>query len=958
MDPIFERHFDQHPLVCRTQFQLFWERFVLSEAATSLLENPLFIQTAPLVIGCSEFCKRISLQHPEELTQLFLSGAMTRTCSQSYFKKQISFYCDESQDLPQLMPRLRQLRNREMLRIAWRDLAGWATWSDTLYELSILADVIIEYASEKILQWHQQRYGKPLSKEEKETEFFVLALGKLGGKELNFSSDIDLMFMYSKAGQTQGPIVVNNEQFYNGVARDLIKCLNDNTQEGFVYRVDVRLRPHGESGPLVMTQKATENYYQLQGRDWERYAMLKARIIVGQDQDRLKEMIKGFVYRKYVDYSAIESLREMKALLDRETRRLKLQENIKRGSGGIREVEFIVQAFQLIRGGREPHLQTTELMEALKYIRFIEELPKELEKDLRKAYQFLRILENRLQMLDDRQTQELPTAEDERVKLAVAMREPDWDTLYAKLQSHRQKVEMHFKNTIASPKEEQKQAKNFGMLNDLWLRSLKEEDLPEFYPLFKEPQQAVDFYNVLKPLKQSSKIKASSTRGKSRLDSFMPLLLSAVLKQPNPAIILSRIVPIIEAVAKRSAYIVLLMENPYALEHLILYCAQSPWVANKIANFPLLMDEFLISYKSKPKLTLDILTFELQQMLITLPDEDLEGQMEFMREFKHTHEVRAAIYELLGLLSANEVSDYLSMIATVIVEQVYNIALLNLVQRNGYPTDEAGKEISPEFAIVAYGKFGAMELTYESDLDLVFLHGGHAAQMTSGAHAITNGEFYTRLAQRMIHCLNTSTLTGVLYKTDMRLRPSGNMGLLVSQFQAYQEYQLTKAWTWEHQALVRARVIIGSAVLTQKFNALRQYILQQPREEQALREAVAGMRAKMLSHSHASKESDVKKSEGGVIDLEFLIQFAVLRWSHQHTHLTAFTENIMLIQTLMAQQLLSKTEGEALLAAYDAYHQALHQQTLQGIPGYLPPHWQEHRDNILALWKKWVLTSE
>jgi len=950
-----ESYLEQFPLLppsCARRVGLFLEALpskIGEERIRGLWGEPLWIQTMARVMGCSEFCKRVMLKYPEEAAEFFFSGGMARTFRKEYFESRWKEACDYQNESASFMKALRKFRHLEMFRIAWRDLGGLATLQETLEETSLLADCILEKTTHHILQQQKNIYGRPLSGKGEESHFFVVALGKLGGRELNFSSDIDLMFVYSKEGHTEGNIQITNEQFYGMVARQLIQFLNEMTEEGFVYRVDLRLRPYGDKGPLVMCEKSLEAYYQLQGREWERYALIKARVVVGPKENTVESIFKTFVYRRYVDYSAIESLREMKSLLNREQRRLHLQENIKRGPGGIREVEFMVQVFQLIRGGKEPHLQTSSLLNALYWLSFLGKVPREFVMDLKKAYEFLRRLENHLQMMDDRQTQVLPVLEEEQEALAFSMGYEDWESLYKVRLAHQEKVQQHFKNTIALPKEKQVLPPSFHLFQDVWQRSLKKEKLKDFFELFKTSEEGIVCHELLTQLKDSHPLKSASLRGKERMDQLIPILLSALLKEEEPQKILSRIIPILEAIAKRSAYIALLIENETVLKHLVLYCAKSPWVSEKIANFPLLMDEVLLAYQSPPAMTSDILNKELQQMLLNLSEDDLEGRMEMIRQFKHTHEVRVALYELFNLISSKEASEYLSLVAEVILQRVYEASYEFLLSRHGAPT-ALGKEDEPAFAMIAYGKLGSKELTYESDLDLVFLHDGDPSVMTEGAYPISHGEFYIRLGQRIIHHLSVMTLTGTLYQIDTRLRPSGRAGLLVSSWKAYEHYQLTEAWTWEHQALIRARVILGGPFLTEQFNSLRKQVLQRKPSEKALKEDIVNMRLKLLSEKSPSET--IKHSEGGMIDLEFLIQFAVLCDAHQQAELTESTQSLPLIHSLVKTKFFTPEEGTFLEAAWKAYHEAFHQQTLQKDPTWRPTQMKTHQTHVLACWHR------
>ncbi len=626
------------------------------------------------------------------------------------------------------------------------------------------------------------------------------------------SSDIDLIFAFPGKGETRGGRrALDNQQFFIRLGQKLIQALDQITADGFVFRVDMRLRPYGQSGALALSFAALETYYQDQGRDWERYAMVKARVVAGDQRagQVLMDTLRPFVYRKYVDFSAFESLRSMKAMISREVRRKGLENNIKLGSGGIREIEFVVQAFQLIRGGRDRELQQRELQIILKELEALELLPSPVVGELRDAYVFLRNLEHALQGLEDKQTQVLPEDALSQARVARIMGYDDWSACQQALSDHRQRVATHFSNIIATEDSEQDSASGVeDGWYELWLAEMDEPTALSWLAEqgFENPETS---FKKLTDLRTSRTVQTLQTQGRRRLNQFMPLLLSALTEVDNASETLDRTLQLVEAILRRTAYMVLLLENPGALTQLVRLCSDSPWIASLLAESPLLLDELLNAESLYTPPAKAELQDDLRQQMLRIPFEDLEEQMESLRYFKKAHVLRVAASEIKGTLPLMKVSDYLTWIAEVVLDHVVDVAFANLVSRHGYPRRADGSACDTDFAIIGYGKLGGIELGYTSDLDLVFVHQADPQLATDGDKPIDNAVFYTRLGQRIVHILSTQTPSGQLYEVDMRLRPSGNSGLLVSTRQSFEKYQLNDAWTWEHQALARARGVAG-----------------------------------------------------------------------------------------------------------------------------------------------------
>lgn len=875
----------------------------------------------------------------------------------------------------QVAQALRRFRQEQQVRIIWRDLTRLASTMQTTRDLSDMADTCIEQAYQWTYQELVATFGTPRSPAGKQQQLVVLGMGKLGAHELNLSSDIDLIFAYPESGETEGGRrSLSNQEFFSRVGQGLIRLLDEVTVDGFVFRVDMRLRPYGDSGALVFSFNALEQYYQNQGRDWERYAMIKARVVAGDQPAgaQLQDMLKPFVYRRYLDFAAIEALRNLKQMIQREVARKGMQDNVKLGSGGIREVEFIGQAFQLIHGGRDRSLQQRPILAVLEILAANAYLPEATVDELKHAYLFLRDTEHVLQAIDDRQTQMLPVEPLARARVALMLGFADWAAFRSHLDSQRARVARCFAGVIADPEADDNQEQAaYAQWMSLWEGCPEPEQAHEQLAEggFKEP---VHVWTQLQALMASPRVRAMQRMGRERMDFFMPRLLGMAAEQDDPDLALQRVLPLVEAVARRSAYLLLLTENPGALHELLVLCSASPLLAEQIARYPVVLDELLNAGRLyRPPQTGELLD-ELRQELLRIPEDDLEQQMEVLRYFKRAHVLRVAASEIGGTLPLMKVSDYLTWIAEAILQQVLQLAWRDMVRRHGVPRRHDGSACELDFIIVGYGKVGGIELGHSSDLDLVFIHDGDTEAETDGARPLDGGRFYTRLGQRIIHMLNTQTPSGVLYDVDMRLRPSGDSGLLVTSLEAFARYQQETAWTWEHQALVRARPLAGCAALGDKFVALRAAVLGRERDEATLRQEVLDMRQKMRDNlgtqatqggfapSAFTAEAlfDLKQDAGGIVDIEFMVQYAVLAWSCRYPELLRFTDNIRILDGLRDAGLIAGDDVECLQEAYKAYRAAAHRLALQKQPGKTAgDQFHDYRYDIIRLWQQWLPES-
>ena len=893
------------------------------------------------VWACSEFDARYCIRNPAQFERIWHSGRLEEAHDPDRFSAYLNAAFADIADEAALMRRLRELRNEEMFCMAWRDLLGHADLDETLLASSDLADGLTTQALDWLYaEQCAQSAGTPRDEEGHRQQLVVLGLGKLGGRELNFSSDIDLIFAFASRGNTDGARSITNEAFFKRLGQGLIKVLNNTTADGFVFRVDMRLRPFGDSGALATSFDAMEGYYLIHGREWERYALIKARVIAGDKAagGELLNSLQGFIYRRYLDYGAIESLRGMKALISREAARKGHGEHLKLGPGGIREIEFITQLFQLIHGGRDRHLRRSSLQPVLRYLWERELLPECAVDELGDAYRFLRRAENHVQMMDDRQIHVLPGKEQDRWRLAVSLGYADWEAFYTDLEIHRQRVKNHFQQVFAAPQEEEEESADTqrSRLAAVW-QTIMDDSPGQAETLleagYQNPESSL---GELREFARDRHILALSEQGRQRLDRLAPLLLLAVGEYGEAGLILQRLLKLLTGIAGRTAYLSLLGEQPMVLSQLVRLCAASPWFADYLARHPILLDELIdpnVLYAPPDR---EHLQSELAREFSRLDRDDQEQVMDRLRYFKQAQTLRVAAADIVGALPVMKVSDHLTWLAEVILEKVLETAWETLTARHGEPEYRLDGEIfSAHFIIVAYGKLGGMELGYGSDLDLVFIHDSHGSeQVTCGEKSIANAVFFTRLGQRIIHLLSVFTPAGELYEIDMRLRPSGRSGLMVTSLEAFEKYQRESAWVWEHQALVRARTVAGAKDLGDKFVRIRREILCQKRSRDALGKEVRGMREKMWQEAESAGKAgfNLKKSPGGITDIEFMVQYLVLAHAGKHPKLCRWTDNIRILESLASAGVGDAETMKRLAEIYQQMRDEIHRRLLRDAP--------------------------
>ena len=761
---------------------------------------------------------------------------------------------------------LRRYRSAGSTRLVWRDVLGLDTVEQTLAGSTALAEQCLSIALAAVEGEFAQRHGVVRDEAGIEQRLVVFGLGKLGGGELNFSSDIDLVYAYPRDGESDGRRALEAEDYFARLGQRLAKLLDEVTADGFCHRVDLRLRPFGGAGRVAWSFAAMDGYFQREGRDWERYAWLKARTVAGDVAagEAWLETLRPFVYRRYLDFTALDGLRTMKAAIVAEMQRRDMADDLKRGVGGIREIEFLVQSLQLIRGGREPALRGRSLLPALQALVEAGQIAPGHGQVLADAYRFLRRLENRVQMLADAQTHAVPEAAPERLRLALGLGYAGWQPLQDELARWREQVSAEF-DALLVPQRGQAAP---DALESYWRALPQGGDAAVLATAGFPDAEGGDA--ALRDFARSGGVRALSDAARARLDRVVPALLGAAAASARPEVALKRLLDLLQAILRRASYLALLDEQPSALARLVDVLARSAFLAERIAHYPLLLDELLDTRVAGP------LPGAAQMQAacaaaVAGPDDDPEVALRALNEVRQALSFRIALASLDRRQGAGRSTRQLAALADAVVAQVLRMARSEV---------EAAHGVLPggRFAVVGYGSLGGCELGFGSDLDLVFLYDADPNAMSDGARALEPARWYTRLAQKVVALLGAVTAAGRLYETDMRLRPDGSKSLLVSTLASYVEYQQQRAWTWEHQALVRARAVAGEASLLEDFEQVRRDTLGRVRDRAALAADVGQMRQRMraeLDRSDAAR-FDLKQGAGGLVDLEFVLQYGVL----------------------------------------------------------------------------------
>ena len=820
---------------------------------------------------------------------------------------------------------LRMLRKRVMVKLILRDLNGLGCLEEVMEAMTALAEVCVREAQTCLMHVLQAQFGTPLDIAGTVQPLLVIGMGKLGGCELNVSSDIDLIFVYPEDGETDGARKLSNHEFFTRLGRRLISMINEATGDGFVFRVDMRLRPYGESGPLVMSFAALEEYLLSQGREWERYAWIKARVISPANCDsyvkELTRLAQPFVFRKYLDFGAIDSMRRLHAQIRQEVQRRDLLGNIKLGPGGIREIEFTAQVFQLIRGGRDAKLRIRPTRKTLQQL--TSPLSAVAVAGLDAAYVFLRNLEHRLQYLDDQQTQELPEKPEDQEVIAHAMDYQDYAALLAELDRHRALVIQQFEQIFGAQEKHNDE--------QFWHEDISAAELQTRLESqgYRSPG---DTSARLLQLQGGNRYRQLPESSRQRLDKLIPQFIASCAQQPNPDEALARSIALLEAISRRASYLAFLNEYPQALQRLVRMISASSWAGEYMTQHPALLDELLDAREMYQPPLWQKLASDLQSRLDDCSD-DIEHQLDVLRLAQQEQTFGLLAMDLQGLLPLEKLSDHLSDLADLLLAQVLKLSWASSRKRH---------RETPSFAIIAYGKLGGKELSYASDLDLIFLYDDDHPDAQ---------ENYARLGQRINAMLSSYTASGRLYETDLRLRPNGASGLLVSTVAAFAEYQHKQAWVWEHQALTRARFSAGDAKVGAAFEAIRREVLGLPRDLAVLRSEILAMRQKMHDgHPNKSTLFDIKHDKGGMVDIEFIVQYLVLAHACQYPQLSANIGNLALLKLAGELDLIPAILAEQNRTLYRQLRQAQHRIRLNTqLPGRIPL-LEIDTDAVLKLW--------
>ncbi len=834
----------------------------------------------------------------------------------------------ENVDENTLKPVLRRLRAWVICHVLVRDLAGLASLAEVTETMTLLADIAVETAHELLRAGLVGRHGVPLSADGREQEFIVIGMGKLGGRELNVSSDIDLIYVYPEDGSTAGPKIIDNFEFFTKLGRSIIQALNDLTGDGQVFRVDMRLRPNGDSGPLVASFDMLENYFITQGREWERYAWIKARVMTGIRSAELAAIVRPFIFRKYLDFGAINAMRDLHAQIRREVARKDMANNIKLGPGGIREIEFLAQVFQLIRGGRDTQLQIKPTLKVLGKLAERGIIARDAERELAVAYDFLRRLEHRLQYLDDAQTHNLPGSPDDQTTIARAMGFASYEALLTELDDHREAVGRHFNGVFGDPTEAGHD------LDTLWSTACDEARSSEDFRRLGYPDPAAAARR-LAAVRSGSRYQQMPPGIKMRFDPLIPRVVEAAAETADPNATFERLLDMLDAISRRGAYLALLQQYPQTLHKVAELVGASSWAAQFLNRHPILLDEALDPRVLEEELDLPAFRADLARQLDEI-EPDMERQMDLMREQHHAQVFRLLTKDIAGRLTVERHADFLSALADIMVDLAVTCSWRKIKNRH---------RDDPKFAVLAYGKLGGKELGYASDLDMVFIHDDPAPEAA---------ELYTRLGQRTNTWLSAQTPAGQLFDTDLRLRPNGDSGLMVVSVDAFRQYQLENAWVWEHQALTRARFCAGDREIGRKFEAIRVEVLRQPRELAKLRDEVLAMRQRMAdAHTGKSDLFDLKHDRGGLIDVEFIVQYLVLGYAHAHASLTGNLGNIALLKMAGELGLIPAAEAASVADSYREYRRLQHGLRLNNQLSRVAPELvAERARGVRALWNR------
>ncbi|MDD6177026.1 MAG: bifunctional [glutamate--ammonia ligase]-adenylyl-L-tyrosine phosphorylase/[glutamate--ammonia-ligase] adenylyltransferase [Ruminobacter sp.] len=915
------------------------------------------------IFGLSDFVATALTRDLSIARNLLQKDALEKVYPEEGFRSYIKNLISNCKDLNSLKKVLRVYRNEVFAKVTWLDMTNRLPLGECFKIMSDFAESIIVETLDYLYKSHTALYGVPSSYEGTPQKMLVIGMGKLGGRELNFSSDIDLIFCYPEIGETVGSRKsIDNQVFFTRLGQALIQVLDQKTVDGQVYRVDMRLRPFGESGPLVSSFASLEDYYLKHGRSWERYAMVKGRVLGDETKEakELNDMLRPFVFRRYLDFSAIESLRKMKSMIEAEVRRRHLRDNIKLGKGGIRELEFIAQVFQLMRGGRVLALQEKHLLKVLEHLKECNLLDDKTYETLNDCYIFLRRTENLLQEINDEQNQTLPDKEIDKDRLVSVLGFNSYDDFYQKFNSVLECVNSEFKLIIRDPEDEEINSSEDNSYLDLWLLPLSLEEMKSALESnFSNKEELDKFSQTLIRFKNNCKSKQIGPKGREILNKLVPYLLFKLVNENKPSISLGRITQLLLQIVTRTTYLQLITENVGVCDQLIKLCSGSQLITEQLTEHPILLDELIMPKTLYTPTDPKDYPHELREFLLRVSSNDLEQQMESLRQFKQIQLLRICASDLVGHLPLMKVSDYLTYLAQAILNEVVNLTWNQLVAKHGIPSN-AIKYGDKGICVIGYGKLGGIELAYGSDLDLVFLCDSDLDGETNGEQVISNRMFYGRFAQRLMHLFSTRLSSGILYEVDARLRPEGAAGPLICTLSGYEQYLENKAWTWELQALVRARAVLGSERLINKFNEIRNNIIRKNRNDEDLLKDVIEMRNKMRANLiRGTKETfDIKQGFGGMTDIEFMGQYLVLKYASKLQDMVLWSDNVRIFEEMARLEIIPEFVAKGLIKAYLALRNMYHHTSLQVLPRYVSLDvLASEREFVQKVWNSLMLDS-
>ncbi len=898
------------------------------EVLIKALSEPQQRQQLLTILGGSAFLAGILCRKADFFNQLLVDGQIDQSCSEEQMLNSLRQQIPEQSDFAALKSALRRFKAEQILRIGSRDLCGMIELEEVTAELSSLAAATLQRAYEICtIQLHTE-YGEPLEELDDGTtrpaEFTVLGMGKFGGNELNFSSDIDLIYCYSSTrGQTCGGSrgeQISLHRYFVKLAELLSRAIGQVTEDGFVFRVDTRLRPDGNSGDLAISLDAAENYYESWGQSWERAAMIKARPVAGSMAlgNELLERLKPFVFRRYLDFGMIEDIKVMKQKINASlSREQEGERNLKLGRGGIREIEFFIQALQLINAGKKPHLRNRNSLQMLELLADEELVSSEERQMLSDAYRFLRTVEHRIQIVLERQTHSLPQKDDELLALARRSGFAELDEFSDVLESHREQVNDIVNEVFHSDDEEEVKIRPEVIFifdaesdPDLVMDMLEEKG-------FSNPEGA---YESFKLLRGGDPNKRLTERGRRCLDKLVPLLMGELFDSANPDRALSNIELFIRSIRARTIYFSLLIENPGIIKLLIALFSSSQLLSRIFIQRPELLDSlvarsYAVDVKDSERFAIEL----AEQMDLA---DDFELQLDTLRRFRNEEFLRIAMNDLQGQVGQGHSARQLSLLAKVCLDQAVRMAKQELVSRFGVPCTLNGDN-EAKFAIVGMGKLGGLELNYHSDLDVIFIYETEGRTRPTAEtevqrfKEISNHEYFAKLAQRIITALTLVTREGIVYKIDTQLRPSGNQGPLVTSLSAFKRYHEESAQPWERQAMTKALVVSGPAEFAEQLQELINSLTYGRPLPENLQSEIYRLRGRMEKElaRETKDQLNIKTGHGGMVDVEFLAQYMQLLHGDKVVELQQ-QNTLELLGLLAEHQLLLQTEAEQLNIGY------------------------------------------